>query len=157
MDRIVDIGGYAISNNKNDIIKTFALASCVAVTVYSPSKNAAGMVHIALPFPTQINDDSKIRPGYYATTGVPYLIDKMCSEFGCSKGELKVELFGGARPVRINDIFNIGRKNIDTIKNILDGMNIRYIASETGGTFSRSLQMDVATGNIKITMQPITI
>ena len=47
MDKIVGIGEYAISNRREDIIKTFALASCVAVTAYSPSKGVAGMVHIA--------------------------------------------------------------------------------------------------------------
>jgi chemotaxis receptor (MCP) glutamine deamidase CheD len=30
MEKIVRIGEYAVSNNRNDILKTFALASCVA-------------------------------------------------------------------------------------------------------------------------------
>ncbi len=157
MDRIVGIGGIAVSNDKKDMIKTFALSTCVAVAAYSPLKNAAGMVHIALPSPGQSGNDGAERPGYYATTGVPYLIDKMCTELGCMKGELVVELFGGARSVRKNDIFNIGQRNIDTIKEILNKLNIRYNASETGGTYSRSLHMDVATGTIEITMQPMAI
>lgn len=74
MDRIVGIGEFAISNNKSDIIKTFALATCVAVTVYSPLKNIAGMVHIALPSPALPGDDSKTRPCCYAITAVPFLI-----------------------------------------------------------------------------------
>jgi len=157
VDRIVGIGEYAVSNMRGDTIKTFALATCVAVAVYSSMKNAAGMVHIALPCPLPSNDDSETRPGYYATTGVPYLINKMCSEFGCLKGELEVKLFGGAKAVRRNDMFNIGRKNIDAVKGILDSLHIRYSAAETGGTCSRTLEMDVATGKIKVTIQPIAI
>lgn len=157
MDRIVGIGEFTISNNKGDIIKTFALATCVAVTVYSPLKNIAGMVHIALPSPALPGDDSKTRPCCYATTAVPFLINKMCSEFGCLKGELEIKLFGGADSVRENDVFNIGQRNIDTVKAILNEMNLRYTAAETGGTHSRTLEMEVATGKIKVTLQPIKI
>lgn len=157
MDKIVGIGEIAVSNNKKDMIKTFALSTCVAVAAYSPIKNAAGMVHIALPSPAQPGNAGVLRPGYYATTGVPYLIEKMCTEMGCLKGELRVELFGGARSVRKNDIFNIGQRNLDTVKEILNKLNIRYNATETGGTCSRSLHMDVATGRIEMTTQPIAI
>ncbi len=157
MDRIVGIGEYAISNNENDTIKTFALGSCVAVTVYSPLKNVAGMVHIVLPSSDLSSDDSNTRPCYYATTAVPFLINKICSEFGCLKGGLKIELFGGAKSVRDNDVFKIGQRNIETVKKILNDLNLVYSATETGGTYSRTLEMDVATGKVKVALQPITI
>lgn len=157
MDRIVGIGEFAVSNKKGDTIKAIGLATCVAVTVYSPIKNAAGMVHIALPSPAPGSDDGIMRPGYYAVTGVPYLINKICLEFGCLKNELRVDLFGGARSIRSDDFFNIGQKNIDTIKEILNSMFIMYNAAETGGTCSRTLEMDVTTGRIKVFFQPITL
>lgn len=157
MDKIVGIGEIAVSNDKKDMIKTFALSTCVAVAVYSPVNKAAGMVHVALPSPSRTGNDGAVPPGYYATTGVPFLINKMCTELGCMRGELKVELFGGARSVRNNDVFNIGQRNINTVKEILNQMNIRYTASETGGTYSRSLQMNVATGKIEMTTQPLVI
>ncbi|KUO76533.1 MAG: archease [Clostridia bacterium BRH_c25] len=157
MDRIVGIGEFAVSDKKDDVIKTFALSTCVAVAVYSPLRNVAGMVHVALPSPASARDDDQMRPCYYASTGVPYLINKMCSEFGCLKGELMVELFGGAMSVRNNDIFKIGTKNINTVKEILNVLNIKYRAIEIGGICSRTLAMDVATGKINVIMQPITI
>jgi len=155
MDRIVGIGEYAVSNNKNDIIKTFALGSCVAVTVYSMIKNVAGMVHIALPSPNSSNIDNNTC--YYATTAVPFLINKICYEFGCLKDELEIEVFGGAKSVRENDIFKIGQRNVETVKRILNELKLNYTATEIGGTFSRTLEMDVATGKVKVALQPITI
>ncbi|MGE5630373.1 MAG: chemotaxis protein CheD [Caulobacteraceae bacterium] len=157
MDRIVGIGEYVVSNNKNDTIKTFALGSCVAITVYSPSKNVAGMAHIALPSPDLSSDDGSPGPCYYAITAVPFLINKICSEFGCLKGELIIEIFGGAKSVRDNDVFKIGQKNVETVKRILNDLNLVYNATKTGGTYSRTLEMDVATGKVKVALRPIRI
>ena len=157
MEKIVGIGNYAVSNSKNDILKTFSLASCVALTVYCPSKNASGMVHIALPAPDPLNDDSNKRPYYYATTAVPLLINRMCYEYRCNKNDLGIKLFGGADSIQINDQFEIGKKNLYYIKEILDYMGLKNDASETGGNCSRTLEMDVFTGKIKLTMQPIMI
>lgn len=155
MDRIVGIGEFIISNNKEDIIKTFALASCVAVTAYCSSCRVAGMIHIALPSP--LGDvDANVRPGYYANTGLPLFIYKLCSEYGCAKRDLRIDLYGGSDSINI-DIFQIGKKNIAMVKRILMDMNILYNIDETGGNISRTLLLDVATGTVKVITQPIRI
>lgn len=122
MDLIVGIGKYAVSNNKNDKIKTYALASCVAVTAYHPKNKIAGMVHIALPSPNLADEDTT-RPCYYASTAVPLLINKICLDFGCPKDELEINFFGGAKSIRNNDVFTIGEKNINAVKNALNCLN----------------------------------
>jgi chemotaxis protein CheD len=157
MDKIVGIGGYAISNNKDDVIKTFALASCVALTIYCPVKNAAGMAHIALPAPDGINGGSNTRPCYYAATAVPLLINEMCNQYGCKKNNLIIKLFGGADSIQVKDVFEIGKKNLNVIKESLTYMNLQYDASETGGKYSRTLEMSVSNGDIRLTLQPIKI
>ncbi|NTV78293.1 MAG: chemotaxis protein CheD, partial [Clostridiales bacterium] len=78
MDRVVGIGECIVSNDPGDVIKTYALASCVAVTVYSREKKVAGMVHIALPERMRSFDDSYEKPCYYATLAVPFLMNKIC-------------------------------------------------------------------------------
>jgi chemotaxis protein CheD len=108
MDRIVGIGEFVISNHREDIIKTFALASCVAVTAYSSSNRVAGMIHIALPSSSR-DVGPNVRPGYYAVTGVPSFINRMCSEYGCYKKDLKIGLYGGSNSIN-EDIFLIGKK-----------------------------------------------
>jgi len=156
MDLIVGIGEYAVSNNKNDKIITYALASCVAVTAYHPKNKIAGMAHIALPSPNLAGEDTT-GPCYYASTAVPLLINKICQDFACSKDELEINFFGGAKSIRNNDVFTIGEKNINAVKNVLNCLNLKYRATEIGGTYSRTLEMDVATGKIKMILQPITI
>lgn len=157
MDRIVGIGEYVISNNKSDIIKTFALATCVAVTVYSALKTTAGMVHIVLPHPTSSGNDKSQNPYYYATTAVPALINEMQLRYGCKKDELDIKLFGGAKSVFGNDIFNIGNKNVEMVKKVLGEMGLRYSVADTGGVNSRTLIMEIADGTVRVLLQPIII
>ncbi|MHB8129598.1 MAG: chemotaxis protein CheD [Mobilitalea sp.] len=155
MDIIIGIGEYAISNKQADRLKTFALASCVGVTMYCPNKLAAGMIHIALPNHTISTNISK--PGYFASLGVPLLLDKMCKEFGCKKNDLVIQLFGGADSLYENDNFLIGKKNLLAITNFLKQKELKYSYKEVGGNISRTLEMDVATGHIKVHSQLICI
>ncbi|MCX7745695.1 MAG: chemotaxis protein CheD [Clostridia bacterium] len=156
MELIVGIGECAVSNKEADSIRTFALASCVAVTAYSPLNKVAGMVHVALPFPTDIRDINS-RPCYFATTGLPVLINKMCKLYGCLKGELKIGLYGGANSINNDDVFNIGKRNIEALVCTLDSLCIKIHSNETGGILSRTLEMNVATGIVKVFTHPIHI
>lgn len=157
MEKIVGIGEYVISNNKEDIIKTLALASCVAVTAYSPVNRTAGMIHIVLPCQTTTSFENYQQPCYYATLGVPLFINKMCSEYGCIKNDLIIELFGGAKSSNTNDIFHIGQRNVMAVKKVLNDLNLHYIDTETGGRNSRTLEFNVKTGKKMIFMQPLII
>jgi chemotaxis protein CheD len=156
MQRIVGIGEMFISNNIEDTIKTFALASCIGVVVYSSFRKVGGMIHIALPEPSAIKGKST-RPYYYATTGIPQLINQMCTEYKCIKGELKISLYGGANSIRSNDIFNVGRKNLVTTRNVLNEMNLKFIDNETGKNVSRTIELDIFTGQVTVTYQQIKI
>ena len=154
MEHIVGMGEYVVSNKKGDVLKTFALASCVAVTVYSPLRKASGMIHVVLPVPLNSKDIVE-RPGYFAETGVPLLINNICQRYGCHKEELDIQMFGGADSANNQDIFKVGRKNIDAVRNSLAGMGLNVKRADLHGNESRTLQMDVNTGEVKISRQLI--
>ncbi|NLN06876.1 MAG: chemotaxis protein CheD [Firmicutes bacterium] len=156
MEIIVGIGECAVTNRSEAKLKTFALASCVAVTAYSKIRRAAGMVHIALPFPPH-TEAARQRPAYYATTGIPLLLEKMHREFGCLRTELQIGVFGGADSARDKDYFSIGKKNIAAVMRLLSAMHLAASSIGVGGDVSRTVEMDVATGKVTITTQPIII
>ncbi len=156
MNKVVGIGEFSISNNINDVIRTYALGSCVAVTAYNSRNNVAGMIHIALPAPLEYKNE-RLNPSYYAVTGIPLLIKNICEHYNCMKGELKIQIYGGARSIKTDDFFCIGFKNIKAVKQILEDMNLNISNSEIGGTFSRTLEMHVATGVVNVVLQPIII
>lgn len=155
LDNIVGLGDISISSISGDIIKTFALASCVGITAYCASLHLAGMIHIVLPTrPKHSIVNSK--PSYYASTGVPLFI-KSLLENGCAKNELAIKIFGGAFSPNKNDYFNIGLRNLNEVENSLRLLNVPYMLVDVGGSNSRTLFMDVATGAIKVHKLPILI
>ncbi|MBV7273802.1 chemotaxis protein CheD [Clostridium thailandense] len=156
MDIVVGIGDFAISNNEEDVIVTYALASCVAITVYSFKKKVAGMLHIALPGADDISKN-RYKPSYYASTGIPLLFDELFQKFKCEKEELVLRIYGGADSIRNEDVFEIGRKNILAVKSILYKLNFKIAEEQIGGIISRTIQLKVSNGEIKVFTQPINI
>lgn len=147
----VGIGEVAVSKTQGEVIKTFGLGSCVAIVVLEPKVRAVGLIHIALPDST-INPEKGIKqPGYFADTGIPYLISEMM-KLGCHpKGQgLIIKLIGGAQVMDPNQRFNIGKRNILTIKKILWSYNLAVVAEETGGNISRTVDVNVGTGRVTI-------
>lgn len=153
MDKIVGLGDISISKVPGDIIKTFALASCVGITAYCASLHIAGMIHIVLPKRPEYSASNQ-NLCYYASTGVPLFIQKMQDQ-GCKKSELIVKVYGGAATVRTDDCFNIGSRNLHEVQNLLSRLNVCYTLVNVGGSISRTLFMDVATGAIKVNTLPI--
>lgn len=154
LDIAVGLGEIAISKNPDDLLKTFALASCVGITAYSSTNHVAGMIHIVLPErPT--NSDLKTPPGYYAKTGVPLFITKLLNT-GCRKSDLKLQIYGGAES-RNKDSFKIGQRNLASVQEILLKLGFDFTLADVGGKISRTLIMHVSTGNVSISTLPIMI
>lgn len=157
MDRIIGIGEYVITDDADDVLRTFALSSCVALTVYSPIKKVLGMVHIALPNSEIMQNRIIANPAYYADTAVPMLINKACLGYGCTMGELELRLFGGAQSINKDDVFKIGTRNIKMVESVLRQMNLKICYSDIGGNMTRSIAADAATGTVKVVYQPLSI
>ena len=114
------------------------------------------MIHVALPKPSS-KEERLSRPYYYATSGIPLMIEKLCSNCGCYKSELQIQIFGGAESINDKDIFQIGRKNIEAVIETLNNMNLKISKADIGGRVSRTIELDSNTGAVNITCQPIAI
>lgn len=152
MNLTVGMGEYIVTDNEDAVIKTFALGSCAAVTAYSPLKKVAGMIHIVLPAPLY-GMDGKNRPGYFADTGIPLLFDVLFSQYGCSKQELQVQMYGGSESMLSLDIYNIGRQNVTAVNKILFDMGLTVHNADVLGNITRSLTFEVKTGLVMVHRQ----
>ena len=156
MELVVGLGEIVVSGREEDKIKTFALASCVAVTAYSPLKKVAGMIHIVLPHSFD-HRDYKERPGYFAESGLPLLFQKMYSAYGCQREELQVQMYGGADSIFQKDIYNVGLRNIEAVRKKLVEMGVTVCKSELRGTQSRTVTLEVGTGKVEVQRQPMLL
>jgi chemotaxis protein CheD len=146
---VVGIGEYAVSNDPENTIKTFALGSCVAVIMYDKLKKIAGMIHIALP-DSKISSEKKEKlPGYFADTGLPLIIDEMRKK-GALIGNVWIKMIGGANVLDANYNFDIGTRNSLAVKKILWRNNLGIIAEDIGGKIARTCSINVNNGEIEI-------
>jgi len=148
---ILGVGGIGASNTPGDSIKTYALGSCVGIIFIDVRFNAVGMAHIALPN-SEINiQKSKLTPGYFADTGIPALLALMASKGSRQDGRgLLVKLVGGASILDSNHTFDIGKRNILTIKKILWRYGMGSLAEDVGGNHSRTVSVSVDTKEVVI-------
>lgn len=157
MRRILGIGEWGVSSNTNEVLQTYALGSCVALTAYCPQRKVAGMVHVALPSKIKSSNAIGQNSGYYATSAVPLVINQMCNKYACRPQDLIIRLFGGADALNPMDSFKIGPRNIVAIKNILTDLNLNFEAREVGGHYSRTIELEVGTGRISVSKQQMII
>jgi len=148
---ILGVGEYGASRTPGDIVKTFALGSCVAVILMCPKTRTVGMVHVALP-ESKINPEKvKTRPGYFADTGIPALMKQM-ADMGCDprgRGFI-VKLAGGAKIMDPNNTFNIGKRNALAVKKILWKYALGPVAEDLGSTYSRTVSVSVSSGEVTL-------
>lgn len=146
---IVGVGGLATSNLHGEALKTIALGSCVGVIVLAPRHRAVGLLHVALP-ESKINTSLAVeKPGYFADTGIPLLLNRMAS-YGCMPNQLIVKLAGGANIMDPDQNFSIGKRNLLAVKKILWRYNLGPIAEEVGENISRTVSVSVDTGRVTV-------
>ncbi len=147
----VGIGELAVSKNPEEKIKTFGLGSCVAVIALDPKARIVGLMHIALPDSSINPEKAEKQPGYFADTGIPFFLNEMAKLGSHPKGKgLIIKLVGGAQVMDPNQRFNIGKRNVITIKKILWSYQLAVVAEETGGNISRTVDVDASSGRVTI-------
>jgi len=145
----VGIGEYVVSNNQADIIKTYALGSCVAVIMYDDAKKVAGMIHIALPDSKVNPKKAETRPGFFADTGLPIFIKEM-KQKGATRNTSWIKLAGGSNIMDESNTFDIGRRNAIAVKRYLWKNGLGVIKEDIGGNISRTVSITVSTGEVLI-------
>ena len=148
---ILGVGDYGATNQLGAEVKTFALGSCIAVIFLDPKTRTVGMLHVALPDSSINQAKAQEKPGYFADTGIPALLETM-RQYGCDKrGKgLVVKLCGGANVMASNDTFKIGMRNALAIKKILWSLGMGAISEDLGGNYSRTVSISVESGQVTL-------
>ena len=146
----VGVGEYATSGRPGEIVKTLALGSCVAVVILDANNKSVGLLHIALPESSINKKRAKEKPGMFADTGIPILLEEMQRLGYDEKSELIIKLAGGASIMDPNKTFNIGKRNVLAIRNALSRFGLDTIAEDVGGNISRSVSIDLNMGKVMV-------
>ena len=132
----VGMADYKVGRSPSTLI-SYGLGSCIGVSLYDPQRKIGGLLHIMLPDSTQARFSDN--PAKFADTGIPLLINDVIA--------LGAQMFAFANAT---DIMRVGSRNAQTCKQILQRNGIRVIAEDTGGTYGRTVSIDLSNGSYKI-------
>lgn len=151
MTIILGVGDIGATAMRGESLRTIGLGSCVAVIILDPVTHCIAMDHVALPDSSTSPERAKAKPGHFADTGLPALLQLMAKEGSSPTGRGKiVKLVGGANVMDPNNTFNIGKRNVLAIKKSLWALGMGAIAEDIGGHISRTVQVDVESGRVVI-------
>jgi chemotaxis protein CheD len=141
----VGVGDCKVSNAAGSTLATYALGSCIAVAIHDPVAAVGGLLHFMLPESSLNPGKASQNPFLFADTGIPLLFHAAYG-LGAEKCRLVVRAAGGAQVMNDNGVFNIGKRNHLALRKILWKAGVMIHAEETGGTESRTVRLDVASG-----------
>ena len=123
------------------------LGSCVAVTMFSPSRGFGAICHAMLP--ENFGRDVDLR---YVNTSLKYL-HKMVVKHS-AEADLVVKLFGGAQVLDIGGYtpakLTIGEQNVLIAETVLASLGMVLSARDTGGLQGRKLFFCTRSGEVYV-------
>ncbi len=144
------MGGLEITTTEKNILQTF-VGSCVAICVYDPQAKIAGMAHVMLP--KNNSSDHYPKPeGKFADVALKILLERLVAN-GAKTNRLKAKMAGGANVFQNEGkqtIFNIGLRNVDTIRATLAEKKIPIVSEDVGANNGRWVIFDVNSSEMKI-------
>lgn len=146
---IVGMGDMLTSNDTTANLVTYSLGSCVGVTIYDPVAKVGGLLHAMLPDSTINAERAGTRPYMFVDTGLPAMFHAVYA-LGGLKHRLVIKFAGGAEFLDEKKIFRIGQRNVETTLAMLARNGVNVAASETGGRESRTVRLDLSTGNFTL-------
>lgn len=132
---------------RDPLLVSTVLGSCIAVTMFSPSRGIGAICHAMLPDCTGQTGDLR-----FVDVVLPYIYRKVL-EF-CSGSDLIVKLFGGAQVLNVGGYSNarpsVGEQNVTRALEILASLGLVVANADTGGFAGRKLFFCTRDGAVYI-------
>ncbi|MCK4627947.1 MAG: chemotaxis protein CheD [Sedimentisphaerales bacterium] len=148
--KVVKISDMKVSDDPSTTLVTYALGSCIAVTLYDPVKHVGGLLHYLLPSAREIDTGKEQNaPMKYADTGFPLLLKAVC-KMGAVKRRLITKVAGGAQVLKASKKTDIGRYNYEMLSELLHEKRLSIRGKDVGGTYSRTVMLEIDSGRVTI-------
>ncbi len=154
---VVGVADVKVSNDPALRLITYALGSCLGISVHDPVAGVGGLLHVMLPTGTIDPAKMQAKPAMFVDSGVPLLF-KECYRLGARKERMIVRVAGGAHAgaTEDGDRFQIGKRNMIALRKLLWKNGVLVHAQDTGGIqTSRTMWLDVATGAVTLKVNGI--
>jgi chemotaxis protein CheD len=144
---VVGMGDCRLGDGPDQVLATYALGSCIGLSVHDPMARVGGLLHFMLP-DSSIDPARGVQDPYrFADTGIPKLLDQVCGR-GASKRRLVVAAVGAASMMDPQNVFDIGRRNYQAMRRLLWKAGLLLQAEAVGGDRSRTVYLEIGTGRL---------
>lgn len=150
MQIIVGISEVRVSRNPDDLLVTYALGSCIGVTVYDRKRRIGGMGHFMLPQSSNATERAAQNPDMFVDTGFQHLLEQIMADCKNPR-DMIIKVAGGANMLESSlreDRFRIGERNFTILRKICWKLGLFIAATEVGGNISRTMEMHIADGRV---------
>lgn len=149
MNVVIGVADCHVTGDTGNVLITYALGSCVAVSIYDPVARVGGLLHFMLPEAPADAAKTGKNPYMFADSGIPMLFHA-AYEKGAQKKRLRVRVAGGAQIMDEQGVFNIGKRNCLAMRKIFWKAGVMVQAEDTGGTTPRTMHFEMASGRVTL-------
>ncbi len=146
---MVGVGDCRIAAAPDGYLATYALGSCVAVVAYDWKMKIGGLLHAMLPEASIDPPRAASQPFSYVDSGIAEMI-RLIEVKGGSRRRMRCCVAGGASMILDPAQFEIGKRNCLAVRKSFWKLGIFIDQEDVGGTQTRSLRLDLATGQIDL-------
>jgi len=142
----VPMGGIAVAEAP-DLLQIRGLGSCIALALYDPTTGIGGLAHTVLPRTLRRDLPG---PAWASPLALERLVKAMV-ERGAHEEALRAHLAGGASMIQAaRAVLNVGAENARVVLQSLRDTGIPILSRDLGGTHSRNVTLDPATGEFRV-------
>lgn len=147
--KVVSISAMEVSRSPADVLVTYSLGSCIGVTAYDPQTRVGALIHCLLPQANVSPDKAAANPHMFVSTGVVDMV-KTLLKIGASRERLIIKAAGGAKMMRVNNMFDVGARNAAAVQKLLQYNKMRLAGTDFGGSIPRTMYLYMDTGRVVV-------
>lgn len=145
MIHTISIAEMHVTNNRDDVLVTYSLGSCIGLSLYDPVACVGGMIHCMLPLSKIDEAKAKSNPQMFIDTGVMSLLQAIF-DLGAERKHMIAKVAGGATLLDEKRLFRIGERNYTILRKVLWKNNILIAAEDVGESIARTMYLYMNSG-----------
>lgn len=146
---VVGMADMRMTKDPEAVLVSYALGSCLGITLYDPVVKAGGILHFMLPNSKIDPQRALHNPWMFADTGIPRFF-KEAYKLGGEKERMCIKVVGGSQVMDDSGYFNIGEKNYQALRKIFLLNHVETHAEDIGGRVNRTIRLEVQSGRVRV-------
>ena len=134
-----------------EVLVTLGLGSCVVIAIYEAERKLGSLTHIMLPRKSSGRRREGENMNKYADIAIPAAILAL-EDMGAERATMTAKIAGGSCMFDLagEGQGDIGRRNVEAVKNILKSCDMPLVGEDTGGNRGRSVEFWIDSGALLV-------